>query len=618
MAKKYTLLQFAPGTKNNNKPKTYNLFGLSSIGLDEDQNVIKSSLSLGYTQTQESWSSPTGSINDYSEDFWNSPFAQYRDITKNNSEFVAFFDNTYEVRRTYLRQFAQNGEIQFVLDTICDEAIVVDENNYFAQVDLDKLKANLNVKYEKTEDLLKCCETSFNRIYSMYGWDVSNSAWDYFRKFLIDGFLAFEIIFEYDNQGQAKNIIAFKEVDPITLEPDIVMDQTTGEKVKIWYQYKNDPEKQRIIPDANLIYISWAKGNFAEGSRASYLEGLTRSFNMLRQLENSRIMWNIQNAQKRIKIVAPIGTMAPDRAKARLSQLKAMYNEDTSIDERSGEVTVNGQPKFSFTKTYIFPSAEGSQTEISEMGVDGYDMNSTEQLKYFWRRFILETKIPPNRFLADPSQTGTSLTDDSNITREEYAFSRFISRLQATFKEVLLKPLWVQICLKMPELKDAPLFRTYLGIKYNFENVFTMAKERKAMQDASGIIGTMAGMQYRNQKPVFSMQFLLKKFMNISDEDWALNNKYLQGEELAEKQQQTQQQGQGGAENEGFGPDLGGGMDVGGGGFDTGGGDLGGDMGGGLGDDMGAPAPDMGGGDMGGGLGGGDLGAPPEPEGTLI
>ena len=46
----------------------------------------------------------------------------------------------------------------------------------------------------------------------------------------------------------------------------------------------------------------------------------------------------------------------------------------------SGELTVNGQPKFSFAKTMVFPSKDGTTTEIGEIGIEGHDMNSVEPL----------------------------------------------------------------------------------------------------------------------------------------------------------------------------------------------------------------------------------------------
>ena len=201
------------------------------------------------------------------------------------------------------------------------------------------------------------------------------------KRFLVDGFLAFEIIYQTDRAtGKAVDIIGFQELDPVTLEPDIRFDED-GNEYKVWIQYRGDAEKERILPDSNVIYISWARNNFI--SRLSYTEQLVRSFNMLRTLENSRVIWNVQNAQKRNKFVVPIGSQSKQMAKTRLNELQAYYKEDIIIDDNSGEVTVNGQPKFSFNKTFFFPSREGSQTEISEVGVEGYDLNSTEQLRYF-------------------------------------------------------------------------------------------------------------------------------------------------------------------------------------------------------------------------------------------
>lgn len=148
-------------------------------------------------------------------------------------------------------------------------------------------------------------------------------------------------------------------------------------------------------------------------------------------------------------MVVPIGAQNEDRARTRLRQLQAYYNEDVNIDDFSGEMTVNGQAKFSFAKTYIFPSKEGTQTEISELGVEGYDFNSIETLKYFWRRFIIETKVPANRFTLDINAPANQPENgEASITREEYAFSRFIYRLQSIFQEILLKPTWILFSIK--------------------------------------------------------------------------------------------------------------------------------------------------------------------------
>lgn len=563
--KRYILKSFAPGSKKNNAKGFSNLLNLSRIGLDWNTSLIKNSLGVGANETQLA-----NMQNEYGIEYSDNLLQKAMDITIVNNEYIAFFDKSYQLRREYLRSFALNGEINFVLDTIADEAIVLDENNYFAYPNINQMKSklkNTEESYNVIQDFNEC----FRKIYQLYGWNESNDGWQYFKKFLIDGILAFEIIYKYNKDSyRATDILGFKELDPITLQPEIRKDEY-GNEVKVWIQFKGDPEKERILPDSNVIYISWAKGNFA--SRISYLEGLTRSFNMLRQLENSRIIWNVQNAQKRIKMVVPIGSQNEDRAKTRLRQLQAYYNEDVNIDDYSGEMTVNGQSKFSFAKTYIFPSKEGTQTEISELGVEGYDFNSIETLKYFWRRFIIETKIPNNRFTLDINNAQSlPMNGDASITREEYAFARFIYRLQSIFQEILIRPTWMLFCIKNPTLASNNLLKSCFGIVFNDENLFTLSKERSIANEGAQTIQTLQGIQDGNGKQYFSTRFLVEKYLGLSDDDIKLNIKYRTKDEIdaIEKAKENPQDTEGNMDfgaGGGFGAgdmDFGGGNDFGG------------------------------------------------------
>lgn len=559
MPKRYILKSFAPGSVRNQRKNSFtSLFNLSKVGIDWNTSLVKSSIALGVSETD-----PNKAYKNQLYDYEDSLYQKSADITGINGDYVAFFDQSYQLRREYLRMFALNGEVNFILDTIADEAIVQDENNYFAYLDIDQLKSKLRPTQESKE-IVDIMNESYRKVYQLYGWNESNDAWHYFKKFLIDGVLAFEIIYNYTlDNSKPNDILGFKELDPVTLEPAIVKDPS-GQEIKIWYQFKGDPEKQRIIPDSNLIYISWAKGSFP--SRISYLEGLTRSFNMLRQLENSRIIWNVQNAQKRIKMVVPIGTANEDRAKTRLKQLQAYYTEDVNIDDYSGEMVVNGQSKFSFAKTYIFPSKEGVQTEISELGVEGYDFNSIETLKYFWRRFIIESKVPTNRFTLDINSPGNvPMNGEASITREEYAFSRFISRLQSIFQEIVLKPTWMLFSLKKPSLASNNAIKSCLGILYNEENMFILSKERSIVQEGANTIASLKGIVDSNNVPYFSTQFLVEKYLGLSDDDIRLNEKYKAKEII--KQLNNKEQEQPGTEMGGMpGGDFGGfgGTEIGG------------------------------------------------------
>lgn len=604
MAKKYVIKSFNPGEKGHNRVNP--LINLSSFGLSTNQSIVKNALALGASSTQSGIADDQMNPSYYGN-AGNNLFNRYKDLTKNNSQSYAFYDMTYSTRCQMCKQLARDIEINFILETICNEAIVPDENGFIAQLDLDKLKLFLNKRFKNNngldaDKLIRDCKIAYNKVYAAFGWASNNGAWTYFKKFLIEGFLAFEIIMDENK----KNIIGIMNIDPTTLQPDIQITED-GQELFIWYQYKG-AANQRMIPNSNLIYISWANLGDNKYNNISYVEGLTRSFNMLRQLENSHLIWNIQNAQNRMKITVPVNDLSPAKAQQRIGEIINAYTEEVSMDDLSGQMLVNGEPKFNFQKTFVFEDHGGQAVTMEGVKAEGYNMNTTEDLQYFWRKFILESQVPANRFTLNISSApNNQWAGDANITREEYAFGRFIERIQAVFKEILLKPLLVQICAMHPEFSYTDYLKQGLGIRFNEENMFVLAKKRSVVNEGAAAVSTLMGiMSADGQTPYFSIDWAVKEFLGLSDQDLETNRQYKEAEiirniKIAKLQKKhadealanTPQNNGGVAEGGGFNA-----PDMSGGGF---GGDMSSDMGGGdvmSGGEFGGP--DMGGGDMGG------------------
>ena len=549
----------AQANQGANRAFEKNLLNLSALGIKWNSSLIKQ------IRTNDDFDAANdtglGNVN-------RSMFAgddlftrQYENLAGNN-KFIAFYDQTYQMRRDFLRKFALQGEIDYVLDTIADEVIVNDEMHYFAYPNTKQLRSIL--KPEHGKKIVDEINASYRRIYHMFHFNESNDAWHYVKKFLVDGFLAFEIIYsdKKSNKNVASDIIGFKELDPITLQPEIRVN-SKGQEYKVWVINKGDKQNERELLDTNVIYISWAKTNFV--SHFSYCERLIRSFNMLRTLENSRIIWNLQNAQKRVKIVVPIGTESDQVAKTRLRKLEAYYKEDIVVDNMSGEITVNGEPKFSFAKTMVFPSKEGTTTEISEIGIEGHDMNSTEQLKWFWQRFMIESKLPKDRFnmIFDGNEM-SAIPDNNNMTREEYRFSLFINQIRDIFQEIVIKPTWLQFSLHNPSFAGNDVIKNSLGLDFVEENIFKLGKENAVLQISSQIIQTLSGLNGADGKPVFPMKYLCQKYLNINDDEWKLIDKM-------KKQEDEEAQNAGAQGGEGEGTGFGTGSEFGFGGGESGG-----------------------------------------------
>lgn len=488
---------------------------LANLGMNYEDMVIKQSKAVGSTEAL------VGNQGFMPEDFLYS--LALSDIGQ--KKFIGYFDKKLKQRRDYLRSFAMNGEIDFILETIADEAVVYDSRNFFCRPNVGNLKKILNDDVEK--EVIDYVWDSFNKIYYAHHFVEGHDAWNYFKQFLIDGFLAFEIIWD----KESANIIGFKEIDPLSIRPGIVKDEN-GQLQKMWVQYEDTPSMKHELYDSQIIYISYAKANFT--SRTSYVERLIRSFNLLRILENSRIIWNVMNASFRIKMVVPIGTKSPQKAKESLAEMMSVYKEDINLDMESGELSVNGRPSMQFYKNYLFPSKNGESPEIEAMQTAGPDLSDTEALKYFYDKLKQDSKVPFERFDRE-NGSGQWGMEASGMSREEIRFAKFINRLRSIFQEILIKPLILQVQRKYPDLQDDILFKSSIGLEYEEENMFKEMKEMEIMDKRVNFVSNMLGLQVNEkddsgmdvQVPFFDALFLAEKYLRMNPSDLDANQKYI-------------------------------------------------------------------------------------------
>ena len=480
---------------------------LSNLGFKYDDLVVKQSRAVGATEAQFSMDGPMPEDMAYT--------LSMADIGQ--KKYTAFFDKDYQSRREFLRKFSMNGEIEWILDTICDDAIVYDNQNFFAYPDLSNLGSHL--KEETQKEVIEKAQQRYKEIYNHFHFNDDVSAWQYFRQLMIDGFLAFEII--YDEEW--KNIIGFKELDPISLRPQ--KEETEGGYKSVWMQYEDSPNLARPpLYDAQIIYISYAKGNIM--MRVSYLERLVRSLNLLRLMENTRLIWNLMNSTFRMKMVIPIGTKSPQKAKESLNELMALYKEDIYLDFDSGELLINGKPSMQFYKNYLFPSKNGEQPEIETIAGEGPDLNDTDSLKYFWDKLKKDSKVPESRFDGEGGG-GQMMIGSDGLDREEIRFSKFIGRLRSTFQEVLWKPLYLQLCIDFDFLKDDEQFRSNLGIKFQDDNIYKKLKEMEFLQRELDFVGSMGDlMDDADENPIIPREWAAKQYLSLTDDQWADMKQY--------------------------------------------------------------------------------------------
>lgn len=436
--------------------------------------------------------------------------------------FFNLSEENYQKKKEQLRRFALQDEIEEILDIICDETIVFDGTNKFANVKLN-YKVDQNILNEFTEE--------YNKLYNYFGFYDTVQATDYFRKWLIDGFLAFEIVYN----SEQTEIIGFVELDPALLTPGI--NPETNEKIWFVNQQQGIGGQMtfdRMLYDSQIIYLAYAKADAV--SRISYVERLIRSFNILRTMEATRIIWAVTNASYKTQYIIPVGSVQSPRGRQTLAKAMSNYKELVDFDWDSGEIKTNGKPMLQFYKD-IFMASEGGETpQIQNLGGDGPEISDTETLKYFRDKLKQASKIPFTRFEKEQGEGNYTMSAEG-IAREEIRFSKFISRLRAIFQEILIKPLYLQMCLKHREIMSDINYRVNLGLEYNKDSVFEQNKEIELLQKQSDFISSIMSSMVEqdsegNDVPYFDFNFIVRKFFNMSDEDLKLNQRFKDEKDL--------------------------------------------------------------------------------------
>jgi len=500
---------------NNKTFRNTTLRKLSGRGYDFKDSVISNSEAIGSIENEIGWQENNNMLR-YGYD--NNNMDQLYDFSYSDiysKKNIPFFDETYPGRIEQIRKYAMQDEIEMVLDTLTDEIVVYNTDRYFAQVDFE---ADPNMKEEFSEIITENLNDNFKKIYNLFGFKNENTAWYFVKKFLIDGYLAYEIIWDNSNT----NIIGFKELDPISLTPKIYEDGTRG-----WVQYPLDAVKKRELSDAQVIFLSYSAIN--NENRVSYTERLIRSFNLLRIMEQSRIIWAVVNSSYKTKFVIPVGGKSKQMAKQTLGSLMQSYRENVDFDNESGELKINGKSMMPFSKEYWIPEGDQGTPQIENIGNEGPDLSDTESLNYFVDKLIQVSKVPRNRFIKEESPTFESSAE--GYTREEIYFSRFVDRLRGKIQEILIRPVVLQTKRDIKELADDPLFESKVNLSWSRYDIFEKLKETELLQSELDLISTAKDSLIDfdaegNEVRFFSSEFLVRKFLTtLSESDLKLNRK---------------------------------------------------------------------------------------------
>lgn len=428
-----------------------------------------------------------------------------------------------------LRKMATQPELEDILDILANECIVYDnDESYIATPFMDTaLIQELNEK--SAEEIRRCVDTSFYKLYMLL--DLKRNAWSLFKRWLIDGVLAFEIV--YDDLEHPKSIIGIIPIDPTIITRKV--DQDGTEK---WIMFKDMVGLERTLLSSQIIYIKYSERDDGV-DRQSYLERLIRPFNIYRIIEQAQIIWTTTQASFKMMFTIPVAGMNKARGLQTLQSAMNRYKEEITFNSETGELLTNGKVNQIFNKEYWMPENENGKPEIETLVDNGPQLNDSDQLTYHLNKLYKISKIPLGRFDKDAQATWFG-SDPTAVLRDEINFGRFVNRLRATWAEIILKPLRIQVSLSIPDIKNDKRILDAISLRFNTYNQFTEMMEIEIDTKRVEFIQTMHDSLTTqdaegNDVSFFSEKFLVLKYLKMSEADLELNEKYLLEEKFKKK-----------------------------------------------------------------------------------
>jgi len=287
-------------------------------------------------------------------------------------------------------------------------------------------------------------------------------------------------------------------------------------------------ENQYAIDARHVIHISMSEGldnNFPFGT--SLMESIFKVFKQKELLEDAILIYRIQRAPERRVFYIDVGNMPSHLAMSFVERVKNEVNQRRIPSATGGGQSVvdAGYNPLSINEDYFFPqTAEGRGSKV-EVLPGGTNLGEIDDLKYFTNKLFRALRIP-STYLPTGSDDGGSNFNDGRVGTayiQELRFNKYCERLQSLMNEQFDTEFKLYLHTKGINI-DSNLFEVKFNPPQNF------ASYRQSEMDTARVntFNTMIAI------PQISKRFALKRFLGLTAEEMADNEKLWKEENIDE------------------------------------------------------------------------------------
>ena len=374
------------------------------------------------------------------------------------------------------RQMSQLSDCEIAIENIVNEAIVAGKNERPVNILLDNtgltesIKTKIRNEFDFVLDLL-----NFNN----FGHEI-------FRRWYVEGRLYYHIMI--DENDPSRGIVELRSLDATKIKKVNQVNKqkaqdTVNIKVDEIFTYnpaglKNQHQQGILISKDSIAYCTSGLLDSKKKQVLSYLHKAIKPLNQLRMVEDAIVIYRISRAPERRIFYIDVGNLPKVKAEQYIRDIMTRYKNRLVYDSDSGEVRDDRRHQ-SMLEDYWLPRREGGRgTEITTLP-GGENLGQLDDVDYFQKKLYKAMHVPVSRLEAD---SGFSLGRESEITRDELLFTKFVAKLQIRFSSLFQDVMEKQLILKNV-MTSAEWSKIRDKIQYNFtsDHFYTELKQQEIM-----------------------------------------------------------------------------------------------------------------------------------------
>jgi hypothetical protein len=278
-------------------------------------------------------------------------------------------------------------------------------------------------------------------------------------------------------------------------------------------------QNEVAIDAKHVIHLSLSEGldnNFPFGN--SLLENIFKVFKQKELLEDAIIIYRVQRAPERRVFYVDVGNMPSHLAMSFVERVKNEIHQRRLPSATGGGTNVidSAYNPLSINEDYFFPqTAEGRGSKVETLP-GGTNLGEIDDLKYFTNKLFRGLRIPSSYLPTGADDSAAQYNDGRVGTAyiQELRFNNYCQRLQSLMQDVFDQEFKLYLYDRGVNI-DSSLFEVQFQPPQNF------ATYRQAELDGQRV----PQFQTMTQVPFVSKRFAMKRFLGMTDEELAENER---------------------------------------------------------------------------------------------